>query len=124
MAKRFEDFDIWQNAHQFVLVVYRTTSRLPADEKFGLASQFRRAAVSVPANIAEGYSRYSSIEKARFFNIAESSLDECRYYCILCRDLGYEAPDGWEVATQQLKSQLAAYIRALRSKDPKESSQD
>lgn len=124
MARGFEDFDIWQNAHQFVLVVYRATSRLPADEKFGLVSQFRRAAVSVPANIAEGYSRYSTIEKARFFNIAESSLEECRYYCILCRDLGYPTPEGWVVATKQLKSQLAAYIRTLRSKNQESTSQD
>lgn len=80
---------MWQKAHAFVLTVYRLTDRFPREEKFGLTSQLRRAAVSIPANIAEGFRRQSSTEKARFYNIAQSSADECRYYLILARDLDY-----------------------------------
>jgi four helix bundle protein len=62
---------------------------MPSDQKFGLCSQMQRAAVSLPANIAEGFKRRSGADKARFYNIAEASLEELRYYFVLCRDLGY-----------------------------------
>jgi len=65
------------------------TANFPKHELFGLVSQFRRAAVSIPANIAEGYKRLSKTEKLRFFNIAQASLEECRYYIILSTDLKY-----------------------------------
>jgi four helix bundle protein len=71
------------------LEVYRLTSGFPRDEKFGLVSQMRRAAVSVPANIAEGFKKRGSKDKANFYNIAQGSLEELRYYFILARDLGY-----------------------------------
>ena len=72
-----------------VLLVYRDTGALPMDEKFGLVSQMRRSAVSVPANIAEGFKRRGTADKIRFYNIAQASLEELRYYFILCRDLEY-----------------------------------
>ena len=86
----FEQLEVWQWAHKLVLAVYRTTSGLPSDEKFGLISQMRRAAVSVPANIAEGFKRRGRADKKHFYNIGQSSLEELRYYFILCRDLGYK----------------------------------
>ena len=79
-AQSFGDLVVWQKAHQFVLSVYRLTESFPDREKFGLSHQMRRAAVSVPANIAEGFGKRSQAEKARFLNIAEGSLEECRYY--------------------------------------------
>ncbi|MDP4611128.1 MAG: four helix bundle protein [Opitutales bacterium] len=85
----FEQLLVWQKAHQFVLDTYQMTQQFPDCEKFGLTSQFRRAAVSIPANIAEGYGKRSSADKARFFNIAQGSLNECRYYLRLAADLGY-----------------------------------
>ena len=85
----FEQLDVWKAAHALVLEVYRLTSRLPETEKFGLVSQMRRAAVSVPANIAEGFKRRGRGDKSRFYNVAQASLEELRYYFILCRDLGY-----------------------------------
>lgn len=88
-AKDFTDLLIWQKAHQFVLQVYVATKAFPADERFGLTSQFRRAAVSVAANIAEGFKKKGRADKIRFLNIAQGSLEECRYYLFLARDLGY-----------------------------------
>ena len=88
-ARSFRDLVVWQKAHQFVLAIYRLTKEFPADERFGLTSQIRRAAVSVAANIAEGFSKRGKPDKARFFNIAQGSLEEVHYYLILGSDLGY-----------------------------------
>ena len=85
----FQRVIAWQKAHDFVLTVYRMTKNFPEDEKFGLTSQFRRAAVSIESNIAEGYKKLSKADKLRFFNIAQGSLEECRDYIILSLDLNY-----------------------------------
>ena len=85
----FQRVIAWQKAHDFVLSVYCITKKFPEDEKFGLTSQFRRAAVSIEANIAEGYKKLSKADKLRFFNIAQGSLEECRDYIILSFDLKY-----------------------------------
>ena len=89
MTYKFESVLAWQKAHQFVLLFYTITRDFPEDEKFGLTSQFRRAAISIEANIAEGYKKLSKADKLRFFNIAQGSLEECRDYILLSRDLGY-----------------------------------
>jgi len=88
-ARSFQDLIVWQKAHAFVLAVYRATNEFPREELYALTPQFRRAAVSIPANIAEGFRKQSKSDKARFLNIAEGSLEECRYYLILAHDLGY-----------------------------------
>jgi four helix bundle protein len=88
-ARTFQDLLVWQKAHQFVLSVYRFTDAFPQKEIYGLTSQFRRAAVSIPANIAEGFRKTGKSDKARFLNIAQGSLEECRYYLILANDLKY-----------------------------------
>ena len=85
----FEQLDVWRKAHGLVLEVYRLTIQLPDTERFGLVSQMRRAAVSVAANIAEGFKRRGGGDKSRFYNIAQASLEELRYYFILCHDLDY-----------------------------------
>ena len=85
----FQRVIAWQKAHEFVLAVYRATRHFPEDERFGLVSQFRRAAVSIDANIAEGYKKLSKADKLRFFNISQGSMEECRNYIILARDLEY-----------------------------------
>ena len=77
-----------------VLAVYRQTASLPDSERFGLISQMRRAAVSVPANIAEGFKRRGAGDKTRFYNFAQGSAEEVRYYFILCQDLGYLSDTG------------------------------
>jgi len=88
-SKTFEDVLVWQKAHRFVLAVYKLTKVFPKQETYGLTSQFRRAAVSIAANITEGYKRFSTKEKLRFYNIAQASLEECRYFLILSKDLEY-----------------------------------
>ena len=91
-AKDFTDLIVWQRAHEFVLQAYVISKSFPRDERFGLTSQFRRAAVSVAANIAEGFKKKGRPDKVRFLNISQGSLEECRYYLFLARDLGYHAP--------------------------------
>lgn len=86
---KFTDLIVWQEAHKFVLMVYGITKSYPSDEKYGLVSQMRRAAVSIPANIAEGFKRQGIQDKIRFYNIAEASLEEVKYFLILSKDLGY-----------------------------------
>lgn len=85
----FENLTVWQKAHAFVLTVYSMTKKFPEEEKYGLTSQFRRAAISIEANIAEGYKKLSRADKLRFFNISQGSMEECRDYHILSRDLNY-----------------------------------
>ncbi len=90
-ARRFQDLIVWQKSHHFVLSIYSISRNFPKEEIYGLTSQLRRAAVSVPANIAEGFKRITLTEKIRFLNIAQSSLEECRYYLILVKDLEYQS---------------------------------
>ena len=89
MTYTFENVVAWQKAHVFVLLVYRITKSFPSDELYGLTSQFRRAAVSIEANIAEGYKKISKADKLRFLNISQGSMEECRDYILLARDLYY-----------------------------------
>jgi four helix bundle protein len=88
---------------------------LPADEKYGLISQMRRAAVSIPANIAEGFKRRGQQDKAHFYNMSEASLEELGYYFILCRDLGYKI-EFQEMGKQadQISRMLHGLIKAVR----------
>jgi four helix bundle protein len=88
-AKSFQDLIVWQKAHQLVLSIYRLSEGFPKKEMYGLTSQLRRAAISVPANISEGFKKKGKADKSKFMNIAQGSLEECRYYLILVNDLGY-----------------------------------
>jgi four helix bundle protein len=114
-AKSFQDLLVWQKAHAFVLGVYRCSSRFPVDEKYGLSAQMRRAAVSIPANIAEGFKKRGKSDKARVMNIAEASLEESRYYLILARDLGYGDERSLRDLAEEVARLLAAYSRTILS---------
>jgi four helix bundle protein len=112
-AKSFQNLIVWQKAHAFVLQVYAATRAFPKEELYGLTSQFRRAAVSVPANIAEGFRKQSKQDKARFLNISEGSLEECRYYLILAHDLCHlDKRSLWEL-TEEVGRLLNAYRSAI-----------
>ncbi|MBU1013509.1 MAG: four helix bundle protein [Bacteroidetes bacterium] len=92
-AKTFQDLEVWKKAHKMVLNIYKTSKLFPKEEAFGITSQIRRASISIPANIAEGFKRKGLNDKARFYNIAQSSLEEVRYYLILAEDLQYMKSD-------------------------------
>jgi four helix bundle protein len=87
--QRFTEIRVWRRSHELVLDIYRETKKFPPQERFGLLSQLRRAAVSVPTNIAEGSKRDSQLEYAHFLNVAEASLAETEYLLLLGGDLGY-----------------------------------
>lgn len=107
----FTDLRMWQKSHEFVLETYKTTESFPKQELFGLVSQIRRASVSIAANIAEGYKRKGKIEKLRFFNISQGSLEECRYYLILSKDLNYISDEKY----LSLKEKLEEASKSLNS---------
>lgn len=87
-AKTFQGLLVWEKGHHFVLEIYKVTREFPLEEKFGLAGQMRRSAVSICANLAEGYKK-SRKDFLRFIKIAEGSLEETKYHLILSRDLVY-----------------------------------
>jgi len=116
-AKTFEDLLIWQKAHAFVITVYRITATFPKHEAYGLSSQFRRAAVSIAANIAEVLRKRNKADKARFFNIAQGSVEECRYYLILSKDLGYYDVPETNSLIQEVSKLLDAYSRSILTSD-------
>ena len=111
MSNSFKDIKAWQFAHQFVIDVYKHTREFPETERFGLCSQFQRAAVSIAANIAEGYKKLSKPDKLRFFNISQGSLEECRYYILLSKDLGYINNDSFESLDAEIEK-VSKYINA------------
>lgn len=112
-AKSFLDLIVWQKAHQFVLSVYRFSDDFPKKELYGLTSQMRRAAISIPANIAEGFKKKTRADKVRFMNISQGSLEECRYYLILSDDLKYG--NGLELMPQieEVSKLLEAYSASI-----------
>jgi four helix bundle protein len=112
-ARTFEDLVVWQKAHSWVLAVYRFSESFPPKEVYALTSQLRRAAVSIPANIAEGFKKTGVAEKRRFMNIAQGSLEECRYSMILSRDLGYGDVAQLLPQLEEVSRLLSSYTRAI-----------
>ncbi|MET0620577.1 MAG: four helix bundle protein [Thermoanaerobaculia bacterium] len=110
--QRFQDLRVWQAARQLSVGVYRATKTLPADERFGLTAQLRRAAVSILANIAEGAKRTHRADYVHFLNIAEASLAELQCLLILCEDLGYMSRVQQEL--RQESARTAVMLDALR----------
>ena len=113
--QRFTELKVWQRSHALVLELYRQAARFPDHERFGITSQLRRAATSVPTNIAEGSKRQHPQDYARFLNIAEGSLAETQYLLMLGRDLGYLAADAAAPLLGEIE-EIARMLHALRSK--------
>ena len=112
-AESFQDLVVWQKSHALTLRVYKLTTKFPKEELFGLTAQMRRAAVSVPANIAERFSKRGPADKARLMNVSQASLEELRYYFILSRDLGYVPGDlNWN-DLDEVARLLGGYVRSL-----------
>ncbi len=113
--QHFRELKVWQRSHALVLELYRLTARFPPEERFGLVAQLRRAAASVPTNIAEGAKRQGRQDYARFLNIAEGSLAEAEYLVLLSRDLGYLTPEMVEAPLAEV-SQISRMLNALRGR--------
>jgi four helix bundle protein len=113
-AQSFRDLLVWRKAHDFVLAVYEFTAGFPKPELYGLTAQMRRAAVSIPADTAEGFRRRGMSDKARFMNLAEGSIEECRYYLILAQDLGYGETDRLASSLDEVVRMLNAYAKGIR----------
>src|SRR2546429_1324112 len=116
-ARTFQDLVVWRKAHELVLAVYSFTAGFPKTETYGLALQMRRAAVSVPANIAEGFRRRGKADKARYMNMAEGSLEESRYYLILAKDLGYGDTGSLTTLLEEVRLPVSPYPRSFRSEE-------
>jgi four helix bundle protein len=112
-ARPFEDVEVWKAAHQWVLAAYKHTQRFPREELLGLTSQLRRASIAVPANIAEGFGKRGKMDKVRFYNIAQGSLNECRYYLILSHDLGFGDSNHLLQEQSRIGRMLHAYAKAV-----------
>lgn len=113
--QRFTELKVWQRSHALVLELYRITGGFPAEERFALTSQLRRAATSVPTNIAEGSRRQGNQEYARFLNIAQGSIAEVEYLLILTRDLGYIPPTAFDRLVAEV-DEIARMLHGLRAK--------
>lgn len=114
----FHNLDVWQKSHQLTLALYRATQTFPKQEVYGLTSQMRRAAISIPANIAEGCGRNSAAEFTRFLHSAFGSASEMEFFLIVSRDLGYLSADVYAELDGQVvevKKMLAALIQRTQS---------
>ncbi|MBZ5671716.1 MAG: four helix bundle protein [Acidobacteriia bacterium] len=112
-AKSLEELVAWRKAHEFVLGVYELTANFPKQGTYGLSSQIRRAAISIAANIAEGFRKRGKADKARFMNTAEGSVEESHYYLILARDLGQGETRSLVNALDEVSRLLNSYARAI-----------
>ena len=114
-AQTFEDLIVWQKAHAFVLEIYLITESFPKSELYGLTSQLRRSTVSIPANLAEGFKKRSPADKMRFFNTAQGSPEESRYYLILAHDLKYMDSSQLRHRLDEVARLLNAYSMTVRA---------
>lgn len=110
--KGFRKLIVWQKAHQLVLLIYKLTEKFPKAEIYALTSQLQRAAVSVPANIAEGYGYGRDGQTGRFLEIARGSLSEVEYYLVLCQDLRYISTDEYQQA-ETLRAEVGFLLYRL-----------
>ncbi|MCO6509373.1 MAG: four helix bundle protein [Aridibacter famidurans] len=115
-SQTFKDLRVWQKAHELVLKIYKLSDSFPKHELYSLTSQLRRSAVSIPANIAEGYKKSGLADKARFMNIAQGSLEETRYYLILAQDLNYGSTTRLESDIDDVGRMLYGYTKTIRDR--------
>jgi len=114
----FHNLKVWQKSHHLTLLVYKATSSFPKEELYGLTSQVRRAAVSIPANIAEGCARGGDAEFGRFLSIVQGSAGELDYHLLLARDLKFVKASEYESISSELtavRRMLTKFIRHLKS---------
>ncbi len=110
--KNFYDLDAWEKAHKFVLEIYELTKEFPREELYGMTSQLRRAASSITANIAEGFSRYHYNDKIRFYHNARGSVSETQNFLFVARDLSYLSTEEFKSAFD-LSAEISKLINGL-----------
>ena len=118
--RKFSDIKAWQKAHKLTLAIYKVTRNFPGEERYGLTGQARRAAASIPANVAEGCGRDGKAELARFCTIALGSASELEYHLLLARDLGYFTAQRHQALcddVNEVKRMLYAFIRSIKAND-------
>jgi four helix bundle protein len=115
----FRNLDVWKRSHELTLAVYRATKIFPENERYGLTSQLRRGASSIPANLAEGCGRGTDPDFGRFVQNAMGSASEVEYEFLLARDLDYLEANSYETLNDEIvgiKRMLASLLRKLRTK--------
>ena len=116
--QNYKELKVWEKAHQFTLKVYESTRSFPKEEIYGLTNQLRRAAYSIPSNIAEGCGKNSKNDLANFLNIALGSANESEYFLILSKDLHYLSQDLFETLFKyinEVKAMLISLIAKVRT---------
>jgi len=116
--KDFRSLKVWEKAHALTLAIYKATEKFPKQEMYALTSQIQRAAVSIPANIAEGCGKDSDAELKRYFLISMGSASELEYLLILAKDLGYLPENTFQSMTNDLveiRKMLNALIQKLKA---------
>jgi four helix bundle protein len=119
MLKNFKELKVWQKSYAFCLKVYKITTAFPKTEQYGITSQIRRSAVSIPSNIAEGYGRKTTADYTRMLYISYGSLCELETQLLLAGDLGFIAKreiDTVKLNLAEIERMLKALIKALESK--------
>jgi len=117
MIKSFKDLKVWQKAHELALLIYRLTTKFPNEERFGLTSQMRRAAISVPSNIEEGFQRSYKKVSINFYDIADGSLEELKYQLLLSKDLKYITLDEYNNAlslSEEVSKMLSSWSKTQK----------
>ena len=120
--KDYRNIRAWQKAHQLVLAIYRISENFPPKEMYGLTSQLRRAAMSIPTNIAEGYGRSTDTEIARFIDISLGSANEVEYLLLLSADLKYTGHEDAQRLFEkviEVRKMLTVFAKTLRASNPK-----
>lgn len=117
--RNYRGLKVWERSHKLTLAVYRACENFPRHELFALQNQIRRAAISVPANLAEGCGRESGPDRAHFFQIAAGSASELDYELLLAHDLGYISEESYiELSTEleEIRKMLTVLIQTVRGK--------
>ena len=113
VSRKFEDLIAWQRAHDFVLGVYKYSTQFPESEQLVLTSQFRNAAISIAANIAEGFRNDNVTEKLKYYKLSQGSIEECRYFLILSQDLNYGDNNNLLQSLEEVKKILSSYMKSI-----------
>ena len=119
MLKNYKELKVWQKSYQLCLEIYRITAKFPKEERYGLTSQIRRAVVSIPSNIAEGYGRKTTLDYIRMLYISYGSVCELETQVLLAEDLDLIEKVRWEPLNKdiaQIERMLKALIKSLENK--------